>query len=121
MRLQRDSLTSGFFALPFLFSSSSIAISKETTPMNTLQTMPGLPIILIVFAAAFATMGLAFLLPDLIGQKPKAKNHGSKTGQRPARRRQLRPPRQAQRIPRIRVRRSPRQHRRHRPASPERR
>ncbi|MFJ8027845.1 hypothetical protein [Streptomyces sp. NPDC096311] len=41
--------------------------------------MPGLPIILIVFAVALATMGLAFLLPDLIGRKPKAKNHGSKT------------------------------------------
>lgn len=50
--------------------------------MNTLQTMPGLLIILIVFAAALATMGLAFLLPDLIGRKPKAKNHGSKTEQR---------------------------------------
>ncbi|MEU3049102.1 hypothetical protein ABZ705_21775 [Streptomyces sp. NPDC006984] len=50
--------------------------------MNALQTMPGLPIILIVFAAALATMGLAFLLPDLIGTKPKAKNHGSKTEQR---------------------------------------
>ncbi|MFD4475948.1 hypothetical protein ACFWPU_07515 [Streptomyces sp. NPDC058471] len=39
-----------------------------------------MPIILIVFAAALATMGLAFLLPDLIGRKPK--NHGSKTEQR---------------------------------------
>ncbi|MEU9167785.1 hypothetical protein AB0D34_08320 [Streptomyces sp. NPDC048420] len=38
--------------------------------------------ILIVFAAALATMGLAFLLPDLIGRKPKAKNHGSTTEQR---------------------------------------
>ncbi|MFC4506664.1 MULTISPECIES: hypothetical protein [Streptomyces] len=41
-----------------------------------------MPIILIVFAAALATMGLAFLLPDLIGRKPKANNHGSKTEQR---------------------------------------
>uniref|UniRef100_A0AAU2UWA1 Uncharacterized protein n=1 Tax=Streptomyces sp. NBC_00003 TaxID=2903608 RepID=A0AAU2UWA1_9ACTN len=44
--------------------------------MNTLLAMPGLPILLIVFTAAFATIGLAFLLPDLIGRKPKT--HGSK-------------------------------------------
>ncbi|WP_030574166.1 hypothetical protein [Streptomyces aureocirculatus] len=49
--------------------------------MNTLQTMPGLPIILIVFAAALATMGFAFLLPDLIGRKPKVKDYGSRTEQ----------------------------------------
>ena len=48
--------------------------------MNTLQTMPGLPIVLIVFAAVFTMMGLAFVLPDLIGRKPK--DHGSKTEQR---------------------------------------
>ncbi|WP_340375868.1 hypothetical protein U5640_12365 [Streptomyces sp. SS7] len=41
-----------------------------------------MPIILIVFAAALATMGLAFLLPDLIGRKPKAKNHDGRPGQR---------------------------------------
>ncbi|MFI8089119.1 hypothetical protein ACIF9R_12490 [Streptomyces sp. NPDC086080] len=50
--------------------------------MNTLQTMPGLPIILIVFAAAFATMGLAFLLPDMIGRRPKAKDHDGRPGHR---------------------------------------
>ncbi|MFJ2419270.1 hypothetical protein [Streptomyces brevispora] len=50
--------------------------------MNTLQTMPGLPILLIVFAAALATIGLAFLLPDLIGRRPKAKDHDGKPGQR---------------------------------------
>jgi hypothetical protein len=44
--------------------------------MNMLQTMPGLPIVLIVFAAALATVGLAFVLPDLTGWKPKT--HGSK-------------------------------------------
>ncbi|MFB7594634.1 hypothetical protein [Streptomyces sp. NPDC056160] len=49
-------------------------------PMTTLQSMPGLPIILIIFAAALATVGLAFLLPDLIRRKPK--NHGGKTEQR---------------------------------------
>ncbi|MFJ4622258.1 hypothetical protein [Streptomyces sp. NPDC088812] len=43
-----------------------------------------MPIILIVIAAALATMGLAFLLPDLIGRKPKAKNHGSLTDHRRA-------------------------------------
>ena len=80
MRLQRDALTSDFFALPFLFPFT--AISKEATPMNTLQSMPGLSIILIVLGAALATMGLALLMPDLIGRKPKAKNHGSKTEQR---------------------------------------
>ncbi|MGW0538523.1 hypothetical protein [Streptomyces sp. NPDC003032] len=40
-----------------------------------------MPIILIVFAAALATMGLAFLLPDLIGRKPRAMGYGSKTEQ----------------------------------------
>lgn len=78
--LQRDALSSGFFALPFLFPSTAVA--KETTPMNTLQTMPGLPIILIVFAAALATIGLGFLLPDLIGRRPKAKDRGDRPGQR---------------------------------------
>ncbi|MEV7870102.1 hypothetical protein AB0P17_29340 [Streptomyces sp. NPDC088124] len=41
-----------------------------------------MPVILIVFAAVLATMGLAFLLPDLIGRKPQAKNHSGKTEQR---------------------------------------
>lgn len=50
--------------------------------MNAVQTMPGLPIILIVLTSTLATMGLAFLLPDLIGRKPKAKTHRSKTEQR---------------------------------------
>ncbi|MFF8917483.1 hypothetical protein ACF08M_30285 [Streptomyces sp. NPDC015032] len=50
--------------------------------MNTLLAMPGLPILLIVFAAALATIGLALLLPDLIGRRPKAKGHGSRPGQR---------------------------------------
>ncbi|MFG2684176.1 hypothetical protein [Streptomyces sp. NPDC048392] len=50
--------------------------------MNALQTMHGLPVIPIVFAAALATMRLAFLLPDLIGRKPRAKDYGSKTEQR---------------------------------------
>lgn len=80
VRLQRDALNSGRFALTFCFPST--AVSKETTPMNTLQTVPSLPIILIVFAAALATMGLAFLLPVLIGRKPRAKDYGSKTEQR---------------------------------------
>ncbi|MFD8609491.1 hypothetical protein [Streptomyces sp. NPDC059631] len=50
--------------------------------MNTLQMMPGLPIILIVFAAALATIGLAFLLPDPIGRRPKAKDRDGRPGQR---------------------------------------
>ncbi|WP_328492067.1 hypothetical protein OHS59_04425 [Streptomyces sp. NBC_00414] len=43
---------------------------------------PHLPILLIVFAAALATIGLAFLLPDLIGRSPKAKDHDGRHGQR---------------------------------------
>ncbi|WP_405749279.1 hypothetical protein OG232_04225 [Streptomyces sp. NBC_01411] len=80
MWLQRDALSSGFFLL------TSTAISKETTPMNTLLAMPGLPILLTVFAAALATIGLAFLLPDLIGRRPKVKDHDGRPGQhvRPA-------------------------------------
>ncbi|MGW3202289.1 hypothetical protein ACWDBD_48950 [Streptomyces sp. NPDC001118] len=50
--------------------------------MNTLLAIPGLPILLIVFAAALATIGLAFLLPDLIGRRPKAKDHDGRPGQR---------------------------------------
>ncbi|GHB88324.1 hypothetical protein GCM10010306_099160 [Streptomyces umbrinus] len=50
--------------------------------MNTLLAMPGLPILLIVFAAALATIGLAFLLLDLIGRRPKAKEHDGRPGQR---------------------------------------
>ncbi|MYR59142.1 hypothetical protein GTY54_23860 [Streptomyces sp. SID625] len=50
--------------------------------MNTLQSMPGLLVILIVFAAALATTGLAFLLPDLIGRRPKAKDHDGGAGPR---------------------------------------
>lgn len=50
--------------------------------MNTLLAMPGLPTLLIVFAAALATIGLAFLLPDLIGWRPKTKDHDGRPGQR---------------------------------------
>ncbi|MGW1784898.1 hypothetical protein ACWCQQ_38210 [Streptomyces sp. NPDC002143] len=50
--------------------------------MNTFLAMPGLPIVLIVFTAALATIGLAFLLPDLIGRRPKAKDRGTRPGQR---------------------------------------
>ena len=50
--------------------------------MNTLLAMPGLPILLIVFTAALATIGLAVLLPDLIGRRPKAKDHDGRPGQR---------------------------------------
>ncbi|WP_327357764.1 hypothetical protein [Streptomyces sp. NBC_01304] len=50
--------------------------------MNTLLAMPGLPILLTVFAAALATIGLALLLPDLIGWGTKAKEHGDRPGQR---------------------------------------
>ncbi|MEV7952893.1 hypothetical protein [Streptomyces sp. NPDC088141] len=54
--------------------------------MNALQSMLGLPLILIVLAAALATTGLAFVLPDLVGRKPKTKSHNNKTAQhiRPA-------------------------------------
>ena len=50
--------------------------------MNTLLAMPGLPILLIVFTAALATIGLAVLLPDLIGRRPKAKDRDGRPGQR---------------------------------------
>ncbi|MFK0179607.1 hypothetical protein ACIQVR_26975 [Streptomyces xanthochromogenes] len=42
--------------------------------MNTLLVMPGLAILLIVFTAALATIGLAYLLPDLIGRRPKPRD-----------------------------------------------
>lgn len=48
--------------------------------MSVLQTMPGLPIVLIVFAAALATVGLAFVLPDLFGWLSKTR--ANKAGQR---------------------------------------
>lgn len=119
VRLQRDALTSGFFALPFLFPST--AVSKETTSMSTLLAMPGLPSSSSSSPRPSRRAGAR--IPPAGPDQTEAEARGPRRQARPARparRRQLRAPRRGQRIPRVRVRRGPRQHRHHRPAFPER-